>query len=208
MDAPNDPSPNENSEVLRRHLRFEELWAVNRKAALARVRKLLGDGLRRRVESADILQDVLLIASRKFVAEKKGVGMTPGDFLRWINRISENAVRGLARYHVAARRRSVRREQRLTSSAHGRLRAPKTPTPSEILSKQEQGDRIRRALLRLSPTEREVVELVHLKRWRVSEAAARLGKTANSTSVLLSQALKKLRTILEKDASGGDKGRE
>jgi len=108
---------------------------------------------------------------------------------------------------IASRRRSVRREQRLTSSAHGRLRAPGSPTPSEILSRREQGDRIRRALLRLSPTEREVVELVHLKRWRVSEAAARLGKTTNSTSVLLSRALKKLRSILEEDPSAPDERR-
>jgi RNA polymerase sigma factor (sigma-70 family) len=205
MDRPRDSSGGKD-DLLKRHLEFEELWAANRKAALARVRRLLGDGLRRRVDSADILQDVLLIASRKFLSGEVPEMMSSQGFLRWINRISNNAVKTLVRFHVAARRRSIHREERLTSGARASLAAGSDASPSGILSRRELGERVERALLKLSPTERRVVELVHLNRWKVSEAAANLKKTSNSTSVLLCNALKKLRRFLEEDGSPEDEG--
>ena len=40
--------------------------------------------------------------------------------------------------------------------------------------------------------------LVHLKKLRVAEAAEKMGKTAKATSVLLHEAISKLREILKR----------
>src|SRR5438093_8692839 len=144
-----DRKPDESadlSRILETHREFENLWTLARHDALARVRNLLGPGLRRRLESWDILQEVLLEASRSFLQDGKARRMSPAEFQRWIHRLCENRVRKAGRFH-AARKRSIRKERRLTTSVQTLLEGGGRTPPSGIYARKEAADRIHAALL-------------------------------------------------------------
>ena len=74
-------------------------------------------------------------------------------------------------------------------------------TPSGVLLAAERRLEVRRALKKLTPRERQVVTMIHLKGLKVAKVAERLGKTPGATSVLLHHALVKLERILERRRS-------
>jgi RNA polymerase sigma factor (sigma-70 family) len=172
--------------------RFEALCRNYGERARRFARLKIGAALRRRIDSEDLLQDAYLDASRLF-AEREELRSLDGEpFIRWLAEIIHRKALNLARHHVAAQRRSVHREQPLDAArepAGGR-------TASDVAMGAEDIEELEKALSKLSPREREVVVLVHLEGLRVSEAAARMGKTANAASVLLHEALSKLEKIL------------
>jgi RNA polymerase sigma factor (sigma-70 family) len=180
---------------------FERLVARHAADVDRLIRRKLGRTLRRRLDSQDLRQEVLLDALRLFEAGGVDPEIDKRGFLRWLAAIVDNKVKALARFHVQAQRRSVRREVPLEAglSGNGRKAPPAAggKTASSVLMNAERRERLDRALARLSPRERQVVDLVHLQGLRVGEAAAALGKTPNATSVLLYHALAKLGEILK-----------
>jgi RNA polymerase sigma factor (sigma-70 family) len=144
-----------------------------------------------------VLQEVLLEASQVFLEGRAGDSWDDESFFAWLSKIIENKIKNLARFHVSAQRRSVKREVPLE---HDGTDQPRTAgkSPSAELVEREGSDDLRRAMDQLSPKEREVIQLVHFQKLRVMEAAERLGKTPNSTSVLLHHALKRLGEILKR----------
>ncbi len=149
----------------------------------------LGAALRRRLDSEDLKQEVLLEAWRVFEAQPELHSLTGDGFKKWLGRVMQNKVLSLDRYHVKAQRRSVRREERIGHRTPG---TAADRSPSAIAMTQEALAKLERAMDELTPKEQEVVRLVHLKGLRVAEAAERMGKTPGATSVLLSGALSKL----------------
>ncbi len=178
--------------------RCNALVRAHGEKAKALVRRLLGKELRQRVDSDDVLQESLLEASKLFLEGRGAEGSEGGDFLRWLRQIIENKVRNLRRIHVEAARRSVRREEALDRAPGAEGLRARQETPSAEVARLEASARVRRAVEKLSPREREVVTLVHFDKLRLAEAARRLGKTPGSTSVLLHGALQKLKAILKR----------
>jgi len=116
------------------------------------VRLRMGPELRSKLESMDLVQDVLMSALRDLS------GFTysgEGDFLRWLTGIAENQIRGnLDRLHAAKRdiRRevSLERRQRGTESSPKSSRGPMvTTTPSVVFTRREELDKLERALDKL-----------------------------------------------------------
>ena len=68
--------------------------------------------------------------------------------------------------------------------------------PSHILAQNQDRQRIRSALLRLPPEQRQVIELRYLENWSHFEVAAALGKTVEATRALQYRAMEALRQIL------------
>ncbi|MBI4586689.1 MAG: sigma-70 family RNA polymerase sigma factor [Planctomycetes bacterium] len=178
--------------------RFDQLSARYREEALRFIRLKLGATLRRRLDSEDVLQEALLEASALFCEDPAIARMGELEFFSWLKRVIGYKVQNLARYFIGAKQRSVLREESLTSRSEHQSQAKTSKTPSALQVEEELAQQIQEAMDLLSPREREVVDLVHLKKMRVADAAARLGKTTNATSVLLSQALKKLVALLQK----------
>jgi len=177
--------------------RFAEFSGQCRERVHRYVQLRIGAALRRRVDSEDVLQEVLLEASRLFQEGQAGDFPDGDSFFSWLARIVDNKIRTLARHHVAAERRTIHREVRLESNeASQPVRSGESP--SAELQKQEGWASLRTAIELLPPREKEVIELVHLQKLRVTEAAERMGKTPNATSVLLHHALKRLRGILKR----------
>jgi len=174
--------------------RFEALCRKYGERARRFARLKLGAALRRRIDSDDLLQEALLDASRLFASQEEVRSLDGEAFVRWLAEVIHRKALNLARHHVAAERRSVRRERPLDAARE----AGGGRTASEIAMSAEDLQELDRALARLTPREREVVVLVHLEGHRVATAAERMGKTANATSVLLHEALSKLGTILKR----------
>lgn len=68
--------------------------------------------------------------------------------------------------------------------------------PSQVVAREMDSQRMRAALLRLPPEQRQVVELRFLEDWSHEEVAASLGKTVEATRAMQHRALEALRRML------------
>ena len=126
-----------------------------------------------------------------------------GDFLRWLSRIAENKLCDiLDKFHTE--KRDIRREipfkkvendtEECTLIAFEPL---ETTTPSVLLFKKEQLDRLERAIDGLKPDYREVIYLSRIERLSNAEIAEKLGKSKGAVAMLLSRALVALTAAYE-----------
>jgi RNA polymerase sigma-70 factor (ECF subfamily) len=80
----------------------------------------------------------------------------------------------------------------LDADLHGAIDA----NPSHLVAGQMERERVRAALLRLPPDQRQVVELRFIEDWSHEAVAAALGKSVEATRALQHRALNALRRIL------------
>jgi RNA polymerase sigma-70 factor (ECF subfamily) len=76
------------------------------------------------------------------------------------------------------------------------LQLDQEDNPAHILTQDQDRQRMRAALLCLSPQQRQVIELRYLEEWSHCEVAAALGKTVEATRALQYRAIETLRQIL------------
>jgi RNA polymerase sigma-70 factor (ECF subfamily) len=164
------------------------------------IRLRMGRELRSKLESIDVVQDVLMSAL-------KDLGdftyKTQGDFLRWLSRIAENRLRGhLQRFH--ANKRDIRKEVRFDGyrptaedSVVAALNAVVTTTPSAIMSKREDLDKLAKAIEALKPEYRQVIVLTKIEGLSYKEIGNRLDKSSEAVRKLVSRALEELIQIFE-----------
>ena len=179
--------------------RLDDLSRQCDSRVVPRIRRKLGFPLRRRVTSDDILQEALLDAARRLPEGSPRLEQ-PSGFFAWLSRVVDQKIRDQGRRHVRAARRSVRKEGPLDEND---AQVPPAPgrSPSGELAHAERTALVRRAVEALPRRQREIVTLVHLERLSVGEAAERMRKTPGATSVLLHQALTRLRAGLRTEAS-------
>ena len=157
--------------------------------------------LRPKIDSVDVVQDALILALaglRDFTYRNEG------DFLRWLSKIAENKLRDiLDKFH--AEKRDIRREipfKRVeTKTEEGSIGIAdplQTTTPSVMLSRKEQYDRLERAIDELKPEYREVIFLSRIERLSHEEIGIKLGKSKGAVAMLLSRALIALTAAYEK----------
>jgi RNA polymerase sigma-70 factor (ECF subfamily) len=162
------------------------------------IRLRMGRELRPKLDSIDIVQEALLSA---FEAIGGFTYTNEGDFLRWLTRIAQNALRdNFDRLHTD--KRDIRREVRLeandtmTGGESARVRGPvNTATPSAVLCNREDLDRLERAMDKLKPEYREVIVLAKIDGLSYEEIGDRLGKTVHAIGHLLSRAMAALTDI-------------
>jgi len=152
----------------------------------------MGKELRSQLESMDLVQDVLVSALKdlgKFTYKNEG------DFLRWLSRIAENRLRGqIDKLH--ANKRDIRKEVRLNryrptaeDSFVAALEGVDTTTPSAIMSKREELDKLARAIEALTPQYREVIVLTKIEGLSYKEIGDRLGKSSDAVRKFASRAM-------------------
>jgi RNA polymerase sigma-70 factor, ECF subfamily len=164
------------------------------------IRLRMGAELRSQLESMDLVQDVLMSALKDL---GNFTYKTEGDFLRWLWGIAENRLRGhLQRLH--ANKRDIRKEVRLNDyrptvedSFVAALDAVDTTTPSVIMSKREELDKLATAIDALKPEYRHVVVLTKIEGLSYKEIGDRLGKSSEAVRKLVSRALEELISIFE-----------
>jgi len=178
----------------------------------ARLRKMVSCRLDRRlaarIDSSDVVQDVLAEASQKLGRYLRD---RPLPFFPWLRQLAWERLAALHRRHVQAQKRSVRREEpraltlpdESAVELAGRLVA-RDSSPSQRLLREELLERMRRALLRLPERDREVLVLRHLEQLSVAEIAKVLEISPGAVKVRHLRALERLRDQL--DEARGEEG--
>jgi RNA polymerase sigma-70 factor (ECF subfamily) len=156
------------------------------------IRLRLGQKLRPKLDSVDVVQDALVLALDGL---KDFTYRNEGDFLRWLSKIAENRLRDIVDgFH--ADKRDVNREvpfkKEGRSTEGGSLGAPGptgNTTPSVIMGKKEALDRLEQALDQLKPEYKEIIVLKRLEGLSHAEIAERLGKNTGAVRMLLARAM-------------------
>ena len=164
------------------------------------IRLRMGAELRSKLESMDLVQDILMSALKDL---GNFTYKTEGDFLRWLSRIAENRLRNqVQRLH--ANKRDIRKEVRLEGyrptledSFIAALDAVDTTTPSAIMSKREDLDRLAKAIDALKPEYRKVIVQTKIEGLSYKEIGQQLGKSSEAVRKLVSRALEELIGIFE-----------
>jgi RNA polymerase sigma-70 factor (ECF subfamily) len=152
----------------------------------------MGKELRSKLESMDIVQDALMCALRDL---EDFTYTNEGDFLRWLGTIAENRIRdNLQNLH--ADKRDIRKERPLkdyaSTSTDDPARIPepaRNTTPSVILSRKEELDKLEKAIDKLKPEYRQVIVLAKIDGLSYREIGDRLGKSADAAGHLLLRAM-------------------
>ena len=200
------PDQTETRELLQ-HAGRGEPEAVNRlldrhRQSLRRMVHLrLDRALARRVDASDVVQDVLLEASRRLDEYIRDPKL---PFHLWLRQLAKDRIVDMHRRHRAAQRRSIEREQPLVAGGNGERSAldlaaqlrdhELTPAAANIRRELEQ--RFLTALDSLSEEDRELILMRHYEHLGNSEVAAALGVTPPAAGMRYLRALRRLRGIL------------
>lgn len=164
------------------------------------VRLRMGTELRSKLESMDLVQDALMCALRDL---GDFTYRNEGDFLRWLTKIAENRLKdNLDKLHTD--KRDVRREIRLddrertTGGAFVGTAGPiEATTPSVILSRKEDLDKLEKAIDTLRPEYREVIILAKVEELSYRQIGDKLGKSIGAVKMLVSRATMALASAFE-----------
>jgi RNA polymerase sigma-70 factor (ECF subfamily) len=153
-----------------------------------------------RVDPSDVVQDVLAEAAQEL---SEYLRRQPVAFYPWLRQLAWDRLIELQRRHIRAGKRSVMREEAgvldLPDESAVELAARLLDTgssPSERLLREELRGRVRAALVRLSPRDRELLVLRHLEQLPTREVAAVLGVSEAAVKKRHVRALDRLHNLL------------
>ena len=180
---------------------IERLFKVYNERVLRIVRMRMGPELRTKMQSMDLVQDAFISALRSL---ENFTYKNEGDFLRWVSKIAENRIRdNFDKIH--ANKRDVRKETPLNNNSSttpdpfvGISGPVDTTTPSLIMSKREDLNRLEKAMEELKPEYREVITLTKIEGLTYKEAAKKMGKGPDAVRSQLSRAITALSQNFEK----------
>ena len=186
MAPPGDPTDDlVRDAVAGRPEAVDALYARVAPRVLTYVRLRMGQPLRARMDSRDILQATLLKSFERF-GEFQGSGKPA--LMAWLARIAEREILDRADYHQRARR-NAQREAPL--SGEDVLQARVTSVLSSMI-RDERAERLEEAMEGLSDAHREIILLRKFQELPFREIAARLGKSEDACRMLLARALSAL----------------
>jgi len=177
---------------------FEQLYKTYGEHIRRIMRLRMGNELRSKLESMDLVHDAFISALRgldNFTYKNEG------DFLRWVSQIAENRIRdNLDKFH--ADKRDIRKEIPLSNNRRNDqetvsidLSPRDTTTPSMIMSKSEDLNKLEDAIDRLKPEYKEVIKLSKIEGLSYEEIARRTERTPDAVRMLLSRAMAALTDI-------------
>ncbi len=174
---------------------YDRLFELAADRALLFVRLRLGPALRDKVDALDVLQEAYLEAHQAFPRfEYRG----RASFSRWLCRSIVNRIRGLAD-HFGAKKRQARPAGGAPpppiSHVLERAAAPDTG-PVTAVARQEERERLARAIEQLEPDEREVLLLRYFQDRTIEEVAASLGRSESAARRPLGRATARLGRIV------------
>lgn len=200
------PQTQETQELLAQARRGESA-AVD--ALLARyrepVRHMIGLRLDRaiapRVDASDIVQDVLLEASKRLADYLQQPSM---PFHLWLRHIARDHIIDAHRRHRAAQRRSVDREQHVAPADPSSVVLAadfidRELTPATAALRHEMQQRFQEVLGELDEDDREIILLRHFEQLSNQDAAAALGLSEAAAGMRHLRALRRLRALLVRE---------
>ncbi len=181
--------------------------AVNRlldrhRDALRRMVQLrLDHKIQRRIDVSDVVQDVLVEASRRLSDYLRNPVMS---FHLWVRQIAKDRIIDAHRRHRVSAKRSVDREQplavpagtdRSTMQLVAQLCDPEL-TPAAAATQQEMTQCVERALAELSDQDCEIIIMRHYEQLTNQEIAEALSLTEPAASMRYLRAMRRLRELL------------
>jgi len=182
-------------------LAIEQLCRIYGERVRRIIRLRIDRKLRSKIDSVDVVQDALILAMGGL---KDFTYKNEGDFLRWLSKIAENKLHDiLDKFYTEKRdiRREIPFKKVENNTEEGSFVAVEpldTTTPSVLLFRKEQLDRLERAIDDLKPDYREVIYLSRIERLSNAEIAEKLGKSKGAVVMMLSRALVALTVAYEK----------
>lgn len=179
---------------------LDQLCSIYSERVQWMVRLRMGRELRSKMESMDLVQDVLINAL-------KGLGdfeyKDEGDFVRWLSKIAQNALYdNLDRLH--ADKRDINKELPFGGYGPTTNRFVRNPgpiditTPSVIMSRREDLDKLSKAIDMLKPEYRELIIQTKIDGLSYSEIGDRLNKSADAVRMLVSRAMASLTVVFKR----------
>jgi RNA polymerase sigma-70 factor (ECF subfamily) len=156
-----------------------------------------------RADASDVVQQAFLEAHRSF---ERFRGEGEPEWLGWLERILRRALARLIRNHTALKKRDARRERPLEGdgSEGAGLQVPGTgSSPSQRIMRDEERQRLEKALAALPEDQREAVRLRHLQGEALLEIARRMGRSPAATAGLIKRGMQALREQLGAAATEG-----
>jgi RNA polymerase sigma-70 factor (ECF subfamily) len=180
----------------------EQLFAACREYLGGVAHNQVESWLRAKVDASDLVQQTLFEAHRDF---ERFSGATGNELLAWLRRIlTHNALDLVRQYHGTAKRQA-RREVHLRtagdeSAVHG-VSEPASPeaSPSEIVIRRDDEQRVALALAELTEDHRDVIVLRNLERLPFDDVARLMNRTRPAAQMLWMRAMKKLQDALAEE---------
>jgi len=184
----------------------EQLLARHREPVRRMIDLRLDPAIVQRVDASDVVQEVMLEASRRLQDYLQNPTM---PFLVWLRHLAKDHLIDAHRRHHQAQKRGVNREQPLHRPAWadqsslelaGQLvDAERTPASEAI--QQELQRRLHDAIAQLDDIDREVILMRHFEQLSNQEVAQALELTGPASSMRYLRAVRRLRDLL---APGGN----
>lgn len=143
-----------------------------------------------REDALDVAQEALLKAYRKI-----DTWQPTGGFRAWLLRLASN--QSIDHLRRRNRQRHERLDEGYIPETEGAPVEPATTDTEDAVRAREIDERVRKALVVLSPAQKTVFVLRHYEGLQLSEIAEEMGCTVGSVKVHLFRALKKLRGELD-----------
>jgi RNA polymerase sigma-70 factor (ECF subfamily) len=157
-------------------------------------RRALGPGLRAKGGASDLVQDTFLEAQRRF---GQFDGDSNGQLRAWLRSLLLHKAGKLGRRYHGTHKRQLSREIPLgsagASTVHPSQVASRGPTPSVIISSEEQQIRLLQAIDRLPEDYRTVMTLRYQEALPFDEIGRRLGRSADAARMLWARAVDRLK---------------
>lgn len=151
-----------------------------------------------RVDASDVVQQTFLEAQRDL---PKFRGEVENEFVAWMRRILEHNVAETVQAHLAAKKRSAKRERSLDDSRNGgrAMRhdvASEQSSPSQRAMRGEAAILLARAVAELPPDQCEAVRLRHFEGFSLKQLAEHFQRSEVAVAGLLKRGLRGLRKQL------------
>jgi len=177
------------------HEAFSALFEKHRPRLAVLIHYRLSPELRGSFEVDDILQETFLKAFRDF---DQFTYQSPGSFMRWLARIADHVTADLARSQGRQKRHAAEMLRFRSESNPAGPEPMDTQTPSRVFAEQEGLRSLLEKLNTLPDNYRQAILLMKIEGLSTQEAAARLGKSNQATALLLHRALKRFRSLQER----------
>lgn len=180
---------------------IDELLDRHRESLRRMVDLRLDGKIKRRVDVSDVVQDVLVEASRRLQDYLANPAMA---FHLWIRQIAKDRIIDAHRRHRVSAKRSVDREQPIaatpvdqsTMDLAGQLCDPQL-TPAAAATQRELAVHVQAAIEQLDENDRDIILMRHYEQLSNQEIATALSLTEPAASMRYLRALKRLRKVLD-----------
>jgi RNA polymerase sigma-70 factor (ECF subfamily) len=157
----------------------------------------LNQGVARRVDASDIVQEALLTASRRLADYLQNPGM---PFHAWLRQLARDRLADVYRRELADKR-NIAREQPGAPTERSSLNplaniSDDQLTPGTALLRKEFAQRFQQAVDQLDDDAREIVLMRHAEQLTNSQAAEILGLSEPAAGMRYLRALRQLKAIL------------